>query len=86
MSDEFYRTPEARLDTIMGDDKTFWLQIKDAKKDYDKTGGSKESFFPWLLDNYGIQVNFEGMLINTKRDVVDEQKYLIFLLKYGGNT
>ena len=86
MSNEFYRTPESRLNTIVGGEKTVWVQqIKDAKKDYDTQHPQSEMFFPWLLENYGIQLHFDGPLITTDYTVTDEQKYLIFLLKYSGN-
>jgi hypothetical protein len=43
-----------------------------------------DDFIPWLEQSYGIQVNLDSFgMITDSYDIVDEQKYLIFLLKYG---
>jgi hypothetical protein len=87
MKDEYYSSKAARLDTVIGDNKRVWLQILSARKEWGgniKSSGS--DFYNWLEETYGLRLNLtpsgEWTLIN---DIVDHDKYLIFLLKHGGS-
>jgi hypothetical protein len=82
--DEYYANTTARLDTIIGDSGVVWAQINRAKTEYGTVDGNKESFYVWLKETYGIKLQFtpDGDL-QLENEIVDEQKYTIFLLKFG---
>ena len=84
--DEYYHSEAARLDTIIGNDKTIslWLKIRKARSEFD---GEKldTSFFKWLIEKYGIKLRIgDGDTIDLNCDIVDEKKYMLFLLKFSG--
>jgi hypothetical protein len=90
-NNHLYSNLETRLDTILGnvnDDRIkkydFWKALKKANDDYlsiDIYGDG--TFSEFVLYNYGIQLHFnsDGQII-ANVDVVDEQKHLLFVLKY----
>jgi hypothetical protein len=83
--DEYYANTVARLDTIIGDAGQVWSMVSSAKNDYDSITASKESFYVWLQETYGIKLQFtpDGDL-QLANEIVNEEKYLIFALKYSG--
>ena len=86
MNGNLYATHADRLDTVIGETKSFWLQIKNAKQDYDNQPGQNPFYF-WLQENYGIRLNYfvDGSGY-AGHDIVDQQKYLLFLLKYQNQS
>jgi len=83
---DLYTDMGRRLDTVLGTKEImeFWTALKNARHDFnDKGGHQHDGFMEHMRDTYGIQLYFddEG---NIKRDytIVDEQKYLVFKLKY----
>jgi hypothetical protein len=80
-----YSTPEARLDTILGD-ATFWRKMQRARS----TEGAEActttaGMIAWFRDTYGIQLMQSNDTIDaiaSTVSIVDEKKYLVFLLKY----
>lgn len=85
--DEYYNTPEARLNTILGDQQQFFLLIRGIKKEYDREPKPVPytDYPTWLEQRYGIQLvlNSDGR-ITSEHHIVDEKKYLICRLKYPG--
>ena len=81
---EYYSNTVARLDTIIGDSKTIWLQIISAKREFDITDQPKPDFYSWLNQTYGIKLKLtpNGDL-NLENDITDDQKYLLFMLKHS---
>ena len=81
--DEYYNTPEARLDTVLGDHKKFFDLLRRIRPEYDSDPNTVPEFPEWLLDRYGIELklNSDGR-ITADYNIVDEQKYLICCLKY----
>lgn len=83
---DLYSTPEARLDTILGD-AGFWVRMQKCRlseegQKHCKTAIDTRS---WFRDTYGIQLlpsddTMDGY--SREVEIVDEQKYMIFLLKY----
>jgi hypothetical protein len=82
---DLYSTPEARLDTILGD-VGFWSKMQRCLKtegaEHCKT---QEDTVAWFQETYGIQLlpshtHLPGF--NKEVNIVDEQKYMIFLLKW----
>lgn len=82
--DEYYNTPEARLDTVLGDHKKFFDLLRRIRPEYDSDPDSVPGFSDWLLERYGIQLeyNTEGR-ITANHAIVDQNKYLVAILKYG---
>lgn len=83
--DEFYANTYARLDTIIGDAGTTWVKVTRAKREHDKLE-TTESFYAWLQSEYGLKLKFtpDGEL-QLANEIVDEQKYMIFLLKFSND-
>ena len=82
---EYYNTPEARLNTVLGDHKKFFDLLRRIRPEYDSDPNTVPGFPEWLLDRYGIELklNSDGR-ITADYNIVDEQKYLICCLKYSG--
>jgi hypothetical protein len=82
--DELTKVPQQYLDDRK---KTynFWKTLRTANKDYlalDLCGDG--TFGEFILHNYGIQLYFDdGGAIKAHFDIVDEQKHLLFVLKYS---
>ena len=75
--------PQERINTLVGDDGQWWELLRKAELDYRATGGDKANFQFWLTEHYGLRIyyDYDGILPN--HDIVDEQKYLLFKLKYA---
>jgi hypothetical protein len=83
MSKDEY-SPEARLNTVLGDHKTFFTLLRTIRQEYIASDDvTKMSFNDWLLERYGIQLqlNSDGR-ITADYTIVDQHKYLICKLKY----
>lgn len=83
MSRDLYFDREARLDTVVGDGNGYWLRLSRAANEWAAIG--KDGFNDWLETNYGFRAIYdEDGGITGRPDILDDQKYLVFLLKYGG--
>lgn len=84
---DLYSTPEARLDTVLGE-VSFWSQMQRCRtseegKKHCTTGLGT---IVWFRDTWGIQLlPSDDTIFGFQRQVniVDEQKYMIFLLKWS---
>lgn len=86
MSKDLYSTQARRLDTIIGDSKTIWMQIVSAKKEFDLLQIYKQTdFYNWLQHTYGVKLQLtpDGEM-SLENEILDEQKYLVFMLKHSG--
>ena len=84
---DLYSTPEARLDTILGD-SSFWARMQKCRmsKEGQKNCVTTAAAVKWFRDTYGIQLlHSDDDLDGFRREVniVDEKKYLVFLLKFA---
>ena len=81
--DEYYNSPEARLDTVLGDQKKFFDLLRRMRVEYESD--SESGFSTWIQDQYGIKLhlNSDGR-ITADYTIVDQHKYLICKLKYPG--
>ena len=71
-----------RINTLLGD--VWWAGIAKCQEEYKETKGEPSDFQFWLTEHYGIRLYYDqdiGILPNY--DIVDEDKYLIFKLKYS---
>ena len=83
-NNEHYANTAARLDTIIGDSKTIWLQIISAKREFDTTDHPQTEFYSWLNETYGVKLKLTPTgEMNLENDITDEQKYLLFMLKHS---
>lgn len=75
--------PQERLNTLLGVEDHWWERLRKAQLDYSTTGRDKADFQFWLEEHYGLKIyyDYDGILPN--HDIVDEQKYLLFKLKYA---
>jgi hypothetical protein len=81
---DLYSTPEARLDTIMGD-SSFWRRMQRCRMEESEYCTTELDTMSWFRDTYGIQLlPSDDTIFGFQRQVriVDEQKYMIFLLKW----
>jgi hypothetical protein len=61
----------------------YWASLRDAAKECQAKTGSTDKLSDYLLENYGLKMNLTpGEFITGEYDVIDESKYLIFLLKF----
>jgi hypothetical protein len=86
MTNNLYTDHEQRLDTVMGGG-SFWAAMRQCR---DSEGREHRQtnleMFQWFRDTYGIELQFSDKHMDALKSevrIVDEQKYLIFLLKYS---
>jgi len=91
LSNDLYSTPEKRLDTILGD-ASFWRRMQRAKASDEgvKACASTAGMIEWFRDTYGIQmllsdsgIDAIASTVESTVEIVDEQKYMMFLLKWS---
>jgi hypothetical protein len=83
-NNNLYANTAVRLDTIIGDSKTIWLQIISAKREFDTTDHLQTEFYSWLDQNYGVKLKLTpNGEMSLENDITDEQKYLLFMLKHS---
>jgi len=83
---EYYATPAARIDTIVGSGGSYYVRLRAVKAEWDqqwKAGNHQHSFPEYLKDVYGIEMTIQPEGIDLKYRVLDEQKHTLFLLKFG---
>lgn len=84
--DEYYESPAARLDTILGAGKDYVMRLGSAKSEWDerwKAGFCESNFPQYLLEEYGIRMKLADDGIDLDYEIVDEKKHTLFLLKFG---
>jgi hypothetical protein len=82
--DEYYDTPEARIDTIVGRDSVYYLRLRAVKQEWDKSDNPvRQEFQEYLRETYGIEMTIQPEGVDLKYRILDEQKHTLFLLKFG---
>ena len=73
----------------------YWARLKRANEDfrsnkpprvmngYTDFMAEKRAFEQWMLDQWGLEVVVEQDGYSPYYTVIDEKKYLLFLMKYG---
>ena len=94
MSRNLYFDRESRLDTVAGD-QPYWRQLSQVAKEWAAVNpheGRLEGrtdqigFNDWLDLTYGFRTVYdEDGGITGQPNILDPDKYLVFLLKYGGS-
>jgi hypothetical protein len=88
---EYYNTPAARLDTIIGGDSGHYIRLRRCKEEYDGLAAAVEvgqgflTFTDFVHEWYGVRMVIDtgDGGIGLDYEVVDEQKYLVFVLKFS---
>ena len=66
----------------------YWEALKKVRREYmldiEQLGGQFDAFDfeDYLVANYGLKMNIVGGNITDGYEIIDEKKYLIFLLKF----
>ena len=89
--DEYYRDTAARLDTIIGGDTSHFRRLKLCKDEYDQLAHAVEvgvaflTFNDYIQEYYGIRLSVadSGEAFGLDYVVLDEQRYVMFVLKFG---
>lgn len=86
MPNDLYRDREARLDTVVGDDKAYWTMLTRVVDQWRNRGTNEEqSFHDWCQEHHGFRAIFDSSgNITNYPDINDSKKYTLCLLKYGG--
>ena len=86
-----YDTYEKRLDTVLGAEAQDWARVRRAREEFDEEfqavpdiAEDDKHFVSWLAWTYGIQLRLDASFaVESIFDIVDDQKYTVFLLKYS---
>ena len=83
---DLYNDHEHRLDTVMGV-ASFWAAMRQCRDGEGREHcKSSRLMHQWFLETYGIELQMsadEMYLVDPEVRIVDEAKYLMFLLKYA---
>ena len=88
---EYYRSHDDRLDTIIGGDTSHFRRLKLCKDEYDQLAHAVEvgvaflTFNDYIQEYYGIRLSVadSGEAFGLDYIVLDEQRYVMFVLKFG---
>ena len=88
--DEYYSSPERRIDTIIGGDSKHYIRLRKCKEEYDRLadavpiGQGFLTFEDFVREWYGVKLhmNSQDGTFGLDYTIVDEQKYTVFLLKF----
>lgn len=86
--DEFYDSPAARIDTIIGGNSSHYIRLRKCKEEYDRKadavpiGQGFLTFEDFCREWYGFQMKMGGNGLSLDYTVVDEKKYTVFVLKF----
>jgi hypothetical protein len=87
--DEYYADTAARLDTIIGGDTQHFLRLQRVKNEWDAladavpVGQGFLTFDDYIREYYGVKLVYDGDNVSLAYSVVDEQKHLMFILKFN---
>lgn len=87
--DKYYANTAARLDTIIGGDTQHFLRLQRVKNEYDAladtvpVGQGFLTFDDYVREYYGIKLQFDGDNVTLSYDVINEKKYIMFVLKFN---
>ena len=85
MNHDLYKDRASRLDTVLGQGKTYWLILGKIREEFQSDRMMDGDWVNRCVDQYGFRpIYSEDGGITGRPDIVDEQKYLLCVLKYGG--
>jgi hypothetical protein len=82
VSDDLYKDRDARLNTVVGDNRTYWAMLgrilQDAKDRHIRMQD-------WCEQEHGFRMIYDSDgNITAEPDITDPKKYMLCVLKYGG--
>ena len=82
-NNHLYSDRWTRIDTILGE-VSFLAKLMRARQDYEQEFQDVDidKFLEWLYNTYGVTVVISGGNVTATHKVHDEQKFLVFTLKY----
>jgi hypothetical protein len=83
-NNKLYATPTLRLDTVVGG-QTWWPRLFKARQEFDEIykDVNINTFDDWLDNTYGVRLILDNAGdITDQYKVTDQQKFLLFNLKY----
>ena len=82
-----YDTFAKRLDTVSGNTgrDQYWLQLRHVRTEYDAAHKqfTLSGFRHYLIENYGIEIQYNDNNITDEFKIINEEKYLIFKSKFA---
>jgi hypothetical protein len=89
VKNDYYANTEARLDTIVGGDTQHFLRLQRVKNEWDElacavpVGQGFLTFYDYVKEYYGVKLQFDGDNVSLAYNVIDEKKYVMFVLKFN---
>ena len=84
---DLYANTQARINTVVGDSSETWALIKESQQDWTNMIWNSDTeyirFPTWLERVHGIKITEIDSGLSTEIEIVDEKKYVLFLLKYA---
>lgn len=83
---DLYATPDDRIDTLLDRSHvTFWRSLRNAMYENPQVSSDAEEIAEFVLEEFGVQLELalDNSAFKPEAFIKDEQKYLIFLLKYN---
>ena len=87
--DKYYQDTAARLDTIIGGNTDHFLRLQRVKNEWVELaravpiGQGFLTFYDYVKEYYGVKLQFDGDNVSLAYQVVDEKKYVMFVLKFN---
>ena len=82
MSHDLYRDRDTRLDTVVGDGAAYWAMLSRIMIDQQNRDMLWQD---WCEAELGFRLVYDDDgNITSAPDIVDPQKYMLCVLKYGG--
>jgi len=82
MNQDLYRDRDARLDTVVGDGAAYWAMLGRILLDAKDRDVLMQD---WCEQEHGFRMAYDSDgNITAEPDIVDAQKYMLCVLKYGG--
>jgi len=82
-NNHLYSSKELRLNTLLGD-ISFLGQLQRARAEYliENKNNELAVFLDWMYNTWGVSVATQEGNLTAEYEVHDEQKFLLFRLKY----
>ena len=95
-NNHFYNNTNSRINTLAGGKYSYWVQLRKARSEFineeeldvpESTVAAaldhSRRFSAWMRDRYGVGIVMDNLgNITGNYEIVDEAKYLLFVLKY----
>ena len=82
MNRDLYKDRDARLDTVVGDGRDYWAMLGRILQDAKDRNVLMQD---WCEQEHGFRMAYDSDgNITAEPDIVDAQKYMLCVLKYGG--